>query len=152
MPSGKNPDQSSKNRNNHGRKGNLLLPQLIPHNDIIIPQGTTHLKFRASATKLNFKNSSHKTIFIESPGLKAKSKNKTTITLSGKLTPLNNYPRFLAFGIGFFSNNRDISIPVKRGKLNPLCIITVALPSQGSPGQKKIFNSEKIWPAQHLTG
>lgn len=95
---------------------------------IISPQGATNYRFVASATEIDFLNSTYNTKTTYSDHFIYDENVVPTFSLQNDLTPNSTNTIALAIGIEFFQEVNSVLYPLKNGNYNCANLYDIQLP------------------------
>ena len=103
----------------------VSIPEFVPAIAIDAPGGTTHVKFVAGGSEIDFDGEVFVTDSDETAEIPWNNDTVPTITLTTNVTAASTKPLFLVLGIQFFQEVNGDFYPLKDGKFNPLTIVKI---------------------------
>ncbi len=102
------------------------IPALIPNQDILIPEGTTHFAVVSAAAEIDFETGQFTEASTISAVLPWNGNAAGPIAMSNAVTPNSTHPLFLLLGVQFYQQVNGINYTLKNGAFNPLNIVKVS--------------------------
>ncbi len=109
----------------------VSVPEFIPHSDLIIPAGATHLKFVSSGAEVNFSDKKYKAAVSESELIETGTQTEKAFALTSVLPAGSVLPLFLVFGVEFYQKVNGMFYQLNSGASNALKIVSVNAVSAG---------------------
>lgn len=109
----------------------VSIPEFIPQNNVVAPQGATHLKFVSAGSEINFEDGSCQLVTSASEEIEIGAQIQEAINLTNALTAGSALPLFLVFGVEFYQEVNGNFYPLKSGAYNALTLTAVDVPAAG---------------------
>ena len=103
----------------------VAIPAFSPTNDVMAPEGATHLKLVSAGASIDFEAGVFEVVTSESVPLELAAAPVAPLNLLNQLTANSTHPLFLILGMEFSQQVNGISYSLKNGKFNPLAIVKV---------------------------
>ncbi|MEP7168807.1 MAG: hypothetical protein ABI855_05505 [Bacteroidota bacterium] len=105
--------------------GVIIINNLVPVNDIIVPQGTTHVTLRGAYSNVNFADGVSNTEYTNEVNLPIDG-TSTTVTLTPAAVPAGTGTKIYLLQIEFFQEVNAVQYELNNGSFNALVIAEVA--------------------------
>ena len=103
----------------------VAVPAFSPINDVMVPEGATHLKLVSAGASIDFEAGVFEVVTSESVQLEIAAAPVAAINLLNQLTANSTHPLFLILGMEFSQQVNGVNYALKNGKFNPLAIVKV---------------------------
>lgn len=109
--------------------GNMAvdIPAFIPEHMIVLPEGATHVRFRAGGAAIDFAARTYSLTTAESPDVPLIEEVQGPIQLTVTAPAASVHPLFLLFGIEFQQLANGAMLPLSDGSFNAIAIAKVDL-------------------------
>ena len=107
--------------------GNMVIniPAFIPDNMVVVPDGATHLRFRAAGVSVDFAAGTYSITTAESADVPIVEELHEAIQLTVTAPAASPLPLFLLFGIEFQQLANGTILPLSSGAYNAIAIVKV---------------------------
>lgn len=107
--------------------GNMVvdIPAFIPENMIVLPDGATHVRFRAAGAAIDFAGSTYSITRAESADVPVTEEEQAPIQLAVTVPAASVHPLFLLLGIEFQQLTNGVMSPLSNGAYNAIAIAKV---------------------------
>jgi len=113
-------------------EASVSIPEFIPQDNVVAPQGATHFGLIAAGAEINFEDESFNLVTAKSEQIEIGPQNQDALDLTCALTGGSALPIFLVFGIEFYQKVNESYYPLKSNSNNALTLIGVNLPAAGN--------------------
>lgn len=103
----------------------VTIPEFVPEDTIVYPQGATHLKIVVGGGLVDFENESHEFSKAESAEIEISANPKASFDLNTNVTAASTGDLFLVLGIQFLQEVNGSMYSLKNGTYNALAIVAL---------------------------
>lgn len=108
---------------------NVSIPEFVPGNTIVGPQGATHVKIVSAGAAINYEDETFEVTVTKSNDLALGSQLQEAIELSNAVAANNQQSLYLVLGLEFVQSVNGEMYPLKNGSFNPLTLVAVDQPA-----------------------
>lgn len=108
---------------------NVNLPEFMPGNTIVGPQGATHAKIVSAGAAVNFETETFEVTVTKSNDIVLGNQLQEAIELSNAVPANSPLSLFLVLGLEFVQSVNGVMYPLKNGSFNPLTIVAIDQPA-----------------------
>lgn len=101
------------------------IPEFVPAEFIVAPQGATHCRFVAAGAVVDFDTRTIASIISQSTDVDLKAATQAQINLAGLIGPGSTAPAFVVFGIEFYEQVNGRKYALSNGAFNALTMVAV---------------------------
>ena len=112
--------------------GNMVvdIPAFIPETMIVVPEGATHLRFRAAGVAVDFAAETFSITTAESPEVPISEEAQGPVQLTVTVPAASSLPLLLVVGIEFQQLANGVVFPLSNGAFNGIAIAKIDAPAQ----------------------
>ncbi len=103
----------------------IAIPELIPGESILAPEGTTHIRFVASAAEIDWENGTYQSDFVEGADLEYGPQTEPIQSLDLTLPAGSTNTFVLAFGIWYFQEVNGQFYMLNDGSKNAMALVGI---------------------------
>ncbi|WP_258100592.1 hypothetical protein [Marinoscillum pacificum] len=107
----------------------INIPEFVPGNTIVGPQGATHVKIVSAGAAINYEEETFEVTVTKSNDLALGSQLEEAIELSNAVAGNNALSMYLVMGLEFTQSVNGEMYPLKNGGFNPLSLVAIDQPA-----------------------